>query len=100
MAKFIDGKTYNKITHLCDLLVLFNNDLVDGHQDIDILWDFDSVGIFTMNLFRIENNVPKLLDSANWFFNSATANEDYDGMIEKINAWKEDYAGANDNAGA
>jgi len=49
MAKMIDGKTYNKITALCDQLVELNNKLAE-RDDITIMWDVTCDGIFSMSI--------------------------------------------------
>ena len=90
MAKFIDGKTYNKITHLCDLLVLLNNDL-DDRNDVAICWDMNSDGIFSMSVAVFHGENPRLEETVMWFFRDDKDEAEYYKMIDKINQWEKKY---------
>ena len=93
MAKMIDGKTYNKITHLCDLLVLLNNDL-EGRDDITIMWDVTCDGIFSMSIGVFRGETPHIEGTAMWFFQNDKDESEYRAMIDRINEWEAKYASA------
>jgi len=93
MAKMIDGKTYNKITALCDQLVELNNKLAE-RDDITIMWDVTCDGIFSMSIGVFHGDKPRLEGTAMWFFRDDRDGKEYNAMIDKINEWEKTYASA------
>lgn len=89
MAKMIDGKTYNKITALCDQLVLLNNALADERPDVSVAWDVFCDGIFSMSIINLKNEHP--CEVKEWFFRDDKDNAEYNAMIEQINEWEARY---------
>jgi hypothetical protein len=89
MAKMIDGKTYNKITALCDRLVLLNNALADARPDVSVAWDVFCDGIFSMSIINLKNEHP--CDVKEWFFRDG-GDDGYNAMIDQINEWEAKYA--------
>jgi hypothetical protein len=90
MAKMIDGKTYNKITALCDRLVFLNNALAYKNSDVSVAWDVFCDGIFSMSIINVKNEHP--CEVKEWFFRNDKDNAEYNSMIEQINEWETKYA--------
>ena len=90
MAKIIDGKTYNRITGLCDLLIQLNNDLA-GREDVHVYWDMNCDGIFSMCVGKVVDGVTDLSENMTLWFFFMDPDERYTEMIDKVNEWNERY---------
>ena len=91
MAKRIDGKTYNKITGICDQLMLLNNKLADTNSDVAVAWDVFCDGIVSISLIDLKQAHP--VKTKEWFFRD-DGNDGYNAMIDQINEWEAKYASA------
>lgn len=90
MAKRIDGKTYNKITGICDRLVELNNKLADNNSDVAVAWDVFCDGIVSISLIDLKQEHP--IETKEWFFRNDKDNAEYNAMIDQINEWEAKYA--------
>ena len=90
MARMIDGKTYNKITALCDQLVLLNNALADERLDVSVALDVFCGGVVSIGLIDLKQEHP--VETKEWFFRDDKDNAEYNAMIEQINEWGAKYA--------
>ena len=90
MAKMIDGKTYSKITGICDQLVELNNKLAYKNSDVAVAWDVLCDGIVSIGLIDLKQEHP--FETKEWFFRDDKDNAEYNAMIEQINEWGAKYA--------
>lgn len=89
MAKVIDGKTYNKITALCDRLVFLNNALAYKNSDVSVAWDVFCDRVVSISLIDLKQEHP--IETKEWFFRDDKDNAEYNAMIEQIIEWEARY---------